>query len=157
MANNTRTFYGLPLGVNENYEVVILNYAFEYENGFKGCTGDIIRPIYTDEYEDRLSEESLVDTAKYCWKDQVSNDMTELSLEEWIEEARADFESSAIEEYDFNPKDYPELTFDTPEDIECWELIGCGRIFGLGEKITQRTDQYDELIKVLEDHDERMS
>ena len=154
MANNTHTFYGLPLGVNENYEVVILNSSFEYSDGFKGCTGDIIRPVYTDEYVERLSEESLVDTAKDCWKDQVSNDMTELRLEEWIEEARADLESSAIEKYDFNPKDYPELTFDTPEDIECWELIFCGRIFGLAQKITQRTDQYDELIKVLEDHDE---
>ena len=142
MANNTHTFYGLPLGVNENNEVVILNYAFEYSDGFKGCTGDIIRPVYTDEYMDSISEEAFVDTAKDCWKDQVSNDMTELSLEAWIEE------------YDFDICDYPELNIPSAEDIECWELVGGGRIFGLGQKITQRTDQYDELIKVLEDHDE---
>ena len=155
MANNTHTFYGLPLGVNENYEVVILNDSFEYSDGFKGCTGEIIRPVFEDEYVDRLSEEHLEEYAEEIWREQVSqSNGPTCSLEEWVEENRADLESSAIEEYDFNPKDYPELTFDTPEDIECWELIGCGRIFGLGQKITQRTDQYDELIKVLKDHDE---
>ena len=154
MKDITRTFYGIPLGVNENNEVVILNYAFEYSNGFKGCSGEIIRPVYTDEYVDRLSEEALADTAKDYWKDQVSNDMTELSLEDWIEEAKADLESSAIEEYDFDICDCPELNIPSAEDIECWELIGVGRVFGHDLKITQRTDQYDELIKVLKDHDE---
>ena len=154
MKDNTNTFYDIPLGVNENNEVVILDYAFEYSDEFKGCTGDIIRPVYTDEYVDRLSEEALADTAKDCWKDQVSNDMTELGLEDWIEEAKADLESSAIEEYDFDICDFPELNIPSAEDIECWELIGCGRVFGHDLKITQRSDQYDELIKVLKDHDE---
>ena len=52
-----------PYAYTVNDELIILDTSFEYKEGFKGCTGDILRPIFEDEYE-----ETMRNYLKMSWK-----------------------------------------------------------------------------------------
>ena len=74
-----------PYAYTVNDELIILNDSFEYEEGFKGCTGDILRPIFEDEYEERQSLEHLEEYAEEIWREEVSqSNGPTCSLEEWV-------------------------------------------------------------------------
>ena len=142
-----------PYAYTMNDELIILNSSFEYKEGFKGCTGDILRPIFEDEYEERKSLEHLEGYAEEIWRELVSqyNGPT-CSLEEWVEENHEELLENALEEYDV---DHLDLSFlDLPDTPVYWELIGCGRIFPIREEITQTPPNFEELNNILSQYKE---
>ena len=142
-----------PYAYTVNDELIILKSSFEYEEGFKGCTGDILRPIFEDEYEERQSPEHLEEYAEEIWREQVSqSNGPTCSLEDWVEENHEELLENELEEYDV---DHLDLSFlDLPDTPVCWELIGCGRIFPITEEIAQTPTNFEELNNILRQYKE---
>ena len=142
-----------PYAYTVNDELIILYSCFELDKGFKGCTGDILRPIFEDEYEERQSLEYLEEYAEEIWREQVSqSNGPTCSLEEWVEENHEELLEIVLEEYDV---DHLDLSFlDLPDTPVRWELIGCGRIFPITEEIAQTPPNFEELNNILRQYKE---
>ena len=142
-----------PYAYTVNDELIILNSSFEYETGFKGCTGDILRPVFEDEYEERQSLEHLEEYAEEIWREQVSqSNGPTCSLADWVEENHEELLEYELEEYDVYHLDLSFL--DLPDTPICWELIGCGRIFPITEEIVQTPPNFEELNNILHQYKE---
>ena len=142
-----------PYAYTVNDELIILDTSFEYKEGFKGCTGDILRPIFEDEYEERQSLEHIEEYAEEIWREQVSqSNGPTCSLEKWVEDAYEELLENELEEYDV---DHLDLSFlDLPDTPVCWELVGFGRIFPITEEIDQTPPNFEELNNILRQYKE---
>lgn len=82
MENRKATEYNELVGISKDGGLVILEEIFSYgENGLKGATGYIMETLTQDQIDLARSEEQL----KEYWQDAVANNMTEASLDEWVE------------------------------------------------------------------------
>ena len=142
-----------PYAYTVNDELIILDTSFEYKEGFKGCTGDFLRPIFKDEYEERQSLEHLKEYAEEIWREEVSqSNGPTCSLEEWVEENLEDLSEYELEEYDV---DHLDLSFlNLPDTPVCWEILGYGRIFPITEGIAQTPPNFEELNNILRQYKE---
>lgn len=108
-------------------EIYLLDYTFNYTDGFKGAVGTIARPVTEQEYNERLSREGLAETAECIWRaDAGSTFGTELGLEEWIDENLEELREGAIELQDLEVLEAAGLHYFAAE------IIGAGRVFHEG-------------------------
>ena len=68
-----------------NDGVVILDYFFQYSDGFRGATGAIVRPVTQAEIDDFSTLESLEDYYEGAWRDDAGRpNGTTMSLSEYV-------------------------------------------------------------------------
>ena len=138
--------YNKVVAYNED-EIYLLDYIFEYPDGFKGAVGTIVRPVTEGEYNERLSREGLAETAECIWRaDAGSTFGTELGLEEWINENLEELREDAIELQDLEVLEAAGLHYFAAE------IIGAGRIFheGWDEGLTVVDRDLLEVINTIE-------
>ena len=138
--------YNKVVAYNED-EIYLLDYIFEYMDGFKGAVGTIVRPVPEGEYNERLSREGLAETAECIWRaDAGSTFGTELGLEEWINENLEELREDAIELQDLEVLEAAGLHYFAAE------IIGAGRIFheGWDEGLTVVDRDLLEVINTIE-------
>jgi len=98
---------------------------------FKGATGEEIAAIPKREYDDRMSDENVMDCYEDAWRKTVSSGRTKLGLVEWVQ----DIVCYEGEEVMFDPCDYEAemqiraITGFDEDDYPVLECVGCGRIF----------------------------
>ena len=108
-------------------EIYLLDYTFNYTDGFKGAVGTIVSPVTEQEYNERLSREGLAETAECIWRaDAGSTFGTELGLEEWIDENLEELRESAIDLQDLEVLEAAGLHYFAAE------IIAAGRVFHEG-------------------------
>lgn len=117
-------------------EVFVLESVFD-DNGFKGATGYSMRPLTNEDVEQYKDPENL----RELWKQAVSNDITDLGLEEWTEEVNDEAElegrlfatddDSFREEFENLVEQLPKSKKDKVKSMTdlTWEVSGCGRHF----------------------------
>ena len=142
----------MPYALTENNEVVILEYVFKYSDGFHGAVGEIIRPVFEDEYNDAFDDENLEEHYKDVWREDAgSSNGTTLGLSDWVEEHREDLENSTFDEYDVYDLDLS--FFELDEEPACWESIACGRIFPITDTIKAKPTNFDELDQLIKEYE----
>ena len=149
---NTHKMIRMPYALTENNEVIILESVFKYSDGFHGAVGDIIRPVFEDEYNSIFTDETLEERFEDVWKEYAGQTYgTTLGLSEWVEYHREDLENSIIDGYNVDGLD---LTFfELDEEPACWELIGCGRIFPITDTIKAKPTNFDELDQLIKEYE----
>ena len=138
--------YNKVIAYNED-EIYLLDYTFNYTDGFKGAVGTIVRPVTEGEYNERLSREGLAEMAECIWRaDAGSTFGTELGLEEWIDENLEELRESAIELQDLEVLEAAGLHYFAAE------IIGAGRVFheGWDEGLTVVDRDLLEVINTIE-------
>ena len=128
-------------------EIYLLDYTFNYADGFTGAVGTIVRPVTEQEYNERLSREGLAETAECIWRaDAGSTYGTELGLEEWLDENLEELQESAIELQDLEVLEAAGLHYFAAE------IIGAGRIFdeGWDKRLTVVDRDLLEVINTIE-------
>lgn len=148
---NSNKMILMPYALTENNEVVILEYVFKYSDGHHGAVGEIIRPVFEDEYNSIFTVEALEERFEDVWREDAGQNGTTLGLSEWVKYHREDLENSILEEYDVYGLD---LTFfELDEKPVCWELIGCGRIFPITDTIKAKPTNFDELDQLIKEYE----
>lgn len=128
-----------------------LDYTFIHSDTFKGATGSELRPVSKEEYEERMSIESLTDSYAEIWRQEVQNENTTEGLDEWIEGQNLGeenvFDLSYFELWEqiralgFSEEEYPV--------IEC---VGGGRCFSKNMKFDEVFAP--ELIEIINQFEE---
>lgn len=142
----------MPYALTENNEVIILESVFKYSEGFQGAVGDIIRPVFEDEYNSIFTDETLEERFEDVWREDAgSSNGTTLGLSDWVEEHREDLENSTFDEYDVYDLDLS--FFELDEEPACWESIACGRIFPITDTIKAKPTNFDELDQLIKEYE----
>jgi len=127
-------------------EFLFCDDIFDYgDNGLKGATGTVLRPVPKDEYEERTSEQGLVDYLGELWQGTVQAGDTKMGKAEWCQyvydsdgdDVLYDFSGSNLWEQlraiGYSEDEYPV--------IEC---IGGGRCFSSDD--TSYDEVYDDAL-----------
>lgn len=123
-------------------EYYFCDYIFDHGDNFKGATGTVLVPISKDEYEERTSEDGLLDYLGEHWQGAVSSGETEMSKSEWVQwvydvdgdDALFDFSGS-------NLWDQLREIGITEEEFPVIQCQGGGRCFGRFEDFDEIYDQ----------------
>jgi hypothetical protein len=59
----------------DNGEIVVLEYVFSYNNGFKGAVGSIFYPVSMKEYKKRTSKKIIIEYLKNCFTEEKIKSM----------------------------------------------------------------------------------
>lgn len=128
------------VGISENNTLVILDYAYEYSDGFKGCVGMEMSPLTQKEIDDANSENYIRSVCKELWQQAVSLGEYEDGLDQFIEEYKDNMEGLFPGDDDSwrdltegLVKELPESDQKTIEDelgeYATWSCSSFGRIF----------------------------
>lgn len=55
------TIYNKVVNISEDGEISVLADVFEYEDGFRGATGNSFYPVSKAEYEEKITEENFIE------------------------------------------------------------------------------------------------
>lgn len=133
MTTEKRTNIDKCVGIKDN-TLYILNSVFKHSEDFKGATGSMLSPI-TQEYIDSMNSlDYAKDNYDYLWRESVASNITEKSLDEYIEDLIAETRCNTDSEYvghdtsDIHlvPEDIKEKYFPEAATFKC---IGGGRCF----------------------------
>lgn len=58
--------YNVVVGKDKHGEIIVLDYIFKHDDGFKGAVGSIFRPIDKAEYRERRSRKAVVESLLTC-------------------------------------------------------------------------------------------
>lgn len=142
----------MAYALTEDNEVVILESVFKYSDGFHGAVGEIIRPVFEDEYNDAFDDENLEERFEELWREDAGQiNGTTLGLSDWVEEHREELENSTFDEYDVDDLDLS--FFELDEEPACWESIACGRIFPITDTIKAKPTNFDELDQLIKEYE----
>lgn len=127
----TRNHHDILVGIDSENYVVILEDSFKYADGFRGITGSVLRPVYTDEYDYELSAEGLAEYYRDTWMFDVETRSTDLGLSEWVDLLYFELVQERFDFVDLNADKLTELGSVMPNanDIAGYEVISVGRIF----------------------------
>lgn len=53
--------YNKVVNIAEDGEITVLDYVFDHKDGFKGATGSRFYPVSKEEYEEKTSEDSIIE------------------------------------------------------------------------------------------------
>jgi hypothetical protein len=149
MHKNQKT-YNILVGLRGS-EFYVLEYTFDYGDGFKGAVGSIHVPISRDEYDYRTSIEGVAERYEDVWRDMVANGKETRGLDDFVKDIinsdgdEAVFELSSLDVV----KQIRDKTGYTEDEYPVFEYIGGGRCF-------YSDDGFDEiyepkLLKLIRD------
>lgn len=133
----TQTTYN-KLVARRDGEYLFCDYIFE-DGDFKGATGTCLRPVSREEYDERTSEDGLVDYLGDLWQDAVASGNTDKGKAEWCQYVYDCDGDEAL--YDFsggNLWDQLRAIGLGEDEFPVIECVGGGRCFGVN-------DNYDEI------------
>ena len=127
----TRQHHDILVGIDSENYIVILNDSFDYAEGFRGTTGSILRPVYTDEYDYENSVDGLEEYYRDSWEYAVQTHSTELGLSAWIDDMYFELVQERFDFVDLHADKLAELESVVPNanDVTGYEVVGVGRIF----------------------------
>ena len=146
--------YNKIIGI-ANGLVYVLEEAFEYADGFKGCCGYTMSTISKDYIDERNDVDWLCDNYDYIWRDAVKEEKTTLGLEDFMENwvhnccelfptddpsYRSEFEEALEDARPEVAKKVIEYFGADSEDFGAWNNEGCGRCF-------DKDIEWDELFE----------
>lgn len=115
----------------ENNEITVLEYVFEYDDGMRGATGYVLRPVSRAEYEEKISFKSVKKYLK-----EIGDLPEEYEDSGYNEFAQALIDRGEAEDFvfdlSFNDK-YDEIREACGLDEEnayLFDCVGRGRCFG---------------------------
>lgn len=122
------TTYNLVLGTNQG-EIIVLASIFEYGDGFKGATGDILDPVSQLALDEALTHENKCEWYEDVWSEIRRNDESMPSLDKWVDTINDDeYLESRYETYTDVPT--ADIAKALGEDEPArYALVGVGRIF----------------------------
>ena len=128
--NRLETKYNKPVGIKDN-EIYFLKETFDYQDGFKGVVGFSLRPLTRIDVEDRNNINNAVDYYLDLWKEDVSQDNTRMSLDDYA----SDLMDQEIGDYPGHDTSYEEHYEEAKKhfdfDVSSFECGSGGRCFDL--------------------------
>jgi len=121
---------------------------FKYNDNFQGATATVLEPVSREEYDERTSEDGLIDYLGECWKDAVANDSTTMGEAEWCQYAY-DVDGDEIL-FDFSGSNLWNQLRDlgmSEEDYPVFACTGGGRSFSHDQEFDEVYDA-DLLAKI---------
>lgn len=120
-----------PIGRTKDGDIYIVRDFFDYGDGFKGVTGDVVRAVEMWEIDRACEDDEMAEYLRVAWAEAVRSDMTDDGLTDWIND------NVSLDEYidsRFEPADVDVEALHSLNggigDVVRYAIIGCGRVFG---------------------------
>ena len=158
MSERKQTDYNEIIGIDEYNSIIICDYIFKYEDGFKGATGTSLAPVSQEYIDERNDIEAFKEEHEWLWKDAVSADATELGFDDYMQELFDDQECNSDGEFFGHDNSSVHLVSDEFQeehfpDAATFECIGGGRMFCgvMRFKKVFRKDILDAIVEIEDD------
>lgn len=114
MTNRKSTTYNEIIGITESNEIIILEDIFEYEDGFKGATYNLMGVLTPEQITEANDPEHIYAEYDWLWQEAVQAGHTELGKKEFLDEF---LENRKYDGY-YTMSDDPSYRYETDEALE---------------------------------------